>query len=92
MVRQTLNGIRGRYGVIMIRPLGGQTPSGGWPPSGRVLCFQLLLISNVFSYMVCLTVALALQSCLKLNPADRAVAERCSAFRSSNCGMSQFFA
>jgi hypothetical protein len=35
-------------------------PPGGWPPSGRNLCFQLLLINNVIPNMVCLTVALAI--------------------------------
>jgi hypothetical protein len=32
----------------------------GWGvPSGRIWCFKLLLISNVASYIVCLTIALA---------------------------------
>jgi hypothetical protein len=39
----------------------------GWPPSlteghsRRIWCFQLLLISNFISNMVCLTVAIAFQ-------------------------------
>jgi hypothetical protein len=46
----------------MIRPLVAEPRAadrllGGWPPSGRIRCFYLLLNSNVIS---CLTVALAI--------------------------------
>jgi hypothetical protein len=30
-------------------PWAAYRPPGGWPPSGRILCFQLLLISNDIS-------------------------------------------